>query len=85
MATGPKDRTTDDMVNWAKHVDRPRRKRCRKSPMSPLDMHTGRGEEMGRDYRYFMEEASKVIPEIEDKDQTYRDWIIAALDAGKIS
>jgi hypothetical protein len=35
--------------------------------------------------RYFMEEASKVVPEILDKDQRYRDWIMAALDAGKLS
>ncbi|MHB1103654.1 MAG: hypothetical protein ACYC0C_12965 [Devosia sp.] len=40
---------------------------------------------MGRDYRYFMEEASKVVPEIANKDQKYRDWITAALAAGKIS
>jgi hypothetical protein len=48
-------------------------------------MHTGRGEAMGRDYRYFMEEASQVLPEIANKDQKYRDWIMAALAAGKIS
>ena len=40
---------------------------------------------MGRDYRFFMEEASRVIPEIEGKDQRYRDWIMAALDAGKLT
>jgi hypothetical protein len=40
---------------------------------------------MGRDYRWFMEQASKVVPEIDDKDQTYRNWILAALDAGKLT
>jgi hypothetical protein len=40
---------------------------------------------MGRDYRWFVEEASRVIPEIPDKDQTYRRWIIEALDKGKLS
>ena len=27
----------------------------------------------------------KVVPEIENKDQTYRDWILAALKAGKLT
>ena len=40
---------------------------------------------MGRDYRYFLEVASKVAPEIEGRDEKYRNWILAALDAGKLS
>ncbi len=47
-------------------------------------MHTLKGQQMGRDYRFFMEEASKVIPEKADKDQTWKNWILAALDAGKL-
>jgi hypothetical protein len=39
---------------------------------------------MGRDYYFFMSEASKVIPEINDKDHKYRDWIMAALADGKL-
>ena len=37
---------------------------------------------MGRAWLYFVSEAGKVSPEIENKDQTYRDWILAALKAG---
>lgn len=84
MATGEKDRTTDDMVNWAKHSIG-LGERLPEIPDVALDMHTRRGEEMGRDYRYFMEEASKVIPEIAGKEQKYRDWIMDALAAGRIS
>jgi replication-associated recombination protein RarA len=84
LASGKKDRTTDDMVNWARHA-MAFGERMPEIPDFAVDMHTGRGEAMGRDYRFFMEEASKVIPEIVDKDQTYRNWIIAALDAGKLS
>lgn len=84
MASGPKDRTTDDMVNWAKHVIG-QGERLPEIPDVALDMHTRRGKEMGRDYRWFMDEASKVAPEIPDKDQTYRNWIIDALDRGKLS
>ena len=84
MASGKKDRTSDDMVNWAKH-SMAFGERMPEIPDFAVDMHTGRGEAMGRDYLYFMNEASKVVPEIEDKDQTYRDWILAALKAGKLS
>ncbi len=37
------------------------------------------------DGQIVMTEASKVSPEIENKDQTYRDWILAALKAGKLT
>ncbi len=84
MASGRKDRTTDDMVNWAKH-NMAFGERMPEIPDFAVDMHTGRGEAMGRDYLYFMNEASKVVPEIENKDQTYRDWILAALKAGKLT
>jgi replication-associated recombination protein RarA len=84
LATGKKDRTTDDMVNWAKHSIS-LGESLPEVPDFALDMHTRRGEEMGRDYRYFLEEASKVAPEMEGRDEKYRDWILAALDAGKLS
>jgi hypothetical protein len=32
-----------------------------------------------------MTEASKVIPEIEDKDQSYKQWILKALADGKLT
>lgn len=84
LATSSKDRTSDDMVNWAKQIVA-LGERLPEIPDVALDMHTGRGQQMGRDYRFFMEEASRVMPEINDKDQKYRDWIIKALDEGRIS
>jgi replication-associated recombination protein RarA len=84
MASGEKDRTTDDMVNWARH-GMALGERLPEIPDVARDMHTRAGQQMGRDYRHFMEEASRVVPEIRDKDQKYRDWIVAALDAGKLS
>jgi hypothetical protein len=71
------------MVNWAKHVTG-LGDRLPEIPDVALDMHTRRGQEMGRDYLFFMSEASRVIPEIEDKDQTYRDWIMKALADGRL-
>lgn len=84
LATSVKDRTTDDMVNWAMRGTG----LGELSPEIPdiaLDMHTQRGQQMGRDYRFFMQEASRVVPEINDKDQRYRDWIIKALDEGRLT
>lgn len=84
MGSGPKDRTTDEMASWARQSIR-LGERLPEIPDAALDMHTRRGQAMGRDYRWFLEEASRVIPEIPDKDQTYRRWIIEALDTGKLS
>ena len=83
MGSGEKDRTTDDMVNWAKH-SLALGEKLPEIPDVALDMHTRRGQEMGRDYLFFMREASQVIPEIAGKEQKYRDWILKALEAGKL-
>ncbi|UXN73889.1 AAA family ATPase [Devosia sp. A8/3-2] len=84
LSTSKKDRTSDDMVNWARRVTE-LGERLPEIPDVALDMHTRRGREMGRDYYFFMSEASKVIPEINDKDQSYRDWIMQALADGRLS
>jgi replication-associated recombination protein RarA len=83
LASGPKDRTTDDMVNWAKNAVA-LGETLPEIPDFALDMHTRRGQELGRDYRWFVEEASKVAPQIEGRDERYRQWIVDALNAGKI-
>ena len=79
-----KDRTSDDLVNWAKRTVE-LGERLPQIPDFALDMHTGRGQQMGRDYRFFMAEASRVHPEIEDRDLTWRNWILAALDDGRLA
>jgi replication-associated recombination protein RarA len=84
LATSAKDRSSDDMVNWAKHSVT-LGERLPEIPDVALDMHTRRGQDMGRDYRFFMEEASRVVPEINDKDQRFRDWIMKALDEGRLT
>ncbi len=79
-----KDRTSDDMVNWAKRSVE-LGDSLPEIPDVALDMHTRRGQEMGRDYLFFMAEASRVIPEIRGKDQKYRDWIMKALADGRLT
>lgn len=84
IATSPKDRTTDDMVNWARQATALGEARPEILDVA-LDMHTRRGQELGRTYRYFVEEASKVEPKWPGGDSSYRDWIVAALADGRLS
>ncbi len=84
LTKSEKDRTSDDMVNWAKRSIE-LGDALPEIPDVALDMHTRRGQEMGRDYLFFMSEASKVIPEIKDKDQKYREWILQALTDGRLT
>ncbi len=84
LATSPKERVSDDLVNWAKHATALGEARPEIIDVA-RDMHTASGQAMGRDYRFFMEEASKVAPLSNTNDPKWRDWIIAALDAGKLT
>ncbi|WP_224702285.1 AAA family ATPase [Devosia aquimaris] len=84
LAGSTKDRTSDDMVNWAKR-SMELGENLPEIPDVALDMHTRRGQDMGRDYLFFMQEASKVVPEINDKEQRYRDWIMQALKDGRLT
>ena len=84
LASSPKERTTDDMVNWAMRGTALGELQP-EIPDVALDMHTLRGQKMGRDYRFFMEEASRVMPAVNDREQKYRDWIIQALDEGRLT
>lgn len=84
LTKSEKDRTSDDMVNWAKRSIE-LGDALPEIPDVALDMHTRRGQEMGRDYLFFMSEASKVVPEIKDKDQKYKQWILKALADGRLT
>jgi replication-associated recombination protein RarA len=84
LATSRKDRTSDDMANWAKQSVA-LGESAPEIPDFALDMHTRQGAERGRDYRYFLEEASQVSPQIEGREEKYRDWLLAAIDAGRLS
>lgn len=67
----PKDRSSDEMTMWIKREV----ESGRLLPTIPdyaLDMHTARGSEMGRDLQHFLEEGAKLIPELPDRDTTYK-------------
>ena len=84
LAGSTKDRTSDDMATWARQSVA-LGERLPEIPDVARDMHTLKGQQMSRDYRHFLTEASKVIPENPEKDQTYKNWILKALDDGRIS
>ena len=78
-----KDRSTDEMINWINHSSRLGNVR----PVIPdyaLDMHTAEGQQKGRGRRHFFEEASRVIPEVPDRDRTYLERILKMLESGEI-
>jgi len=79
-----KDRSSDEMAIWISRAVA----QGRILPQIPdyaLDMHTAAGQAMGRDRRHFFEEASRVDPELADRDETYRDRIMEMLDNGELS
>jgi replication-associated recombination protein RarA len=78
-----KDRSSDEMINWINHSS----KIGTLLPVIPdyaLDMHTAEGQKKGRGRRHFFEEASRIIPELVDRDLTYRNRIMNMLDSGEL-
>ena len=80
LATRTKDRSSDEMYNWIQHATAAEGVR----PVIPdyaLDRHTARGADMGRGRKHFYEEAARVVPELEDRETTYRQRLLTMLDA----
>ena len=82
LSQSQKERGSDFLLNWL-------RQSVEEDGVLPqipdyaLDMHTRRGQEMGRDYAHFINEASRVAPEIPNPDDTYRDRLLQKIaDAG---
>jgi hypothetical protein len=74
-----KDRSSDEMVNWVMlAVARGETKAS--IPDYALDMHTAEGQVRGRGIRHFYEEGAKLVPELPDRDLTYRQRIMDMLD-----
>ncbi len=78
LSQSPKERGSDELLGWIRHAVENEGKRP-DIPDYAIDMHTRRGQEMGRDYKHFVYEASQVAPETPDRDTTYRQRLIRAL------
>jgi len=73
-----KDRSSDEMLLWMRMLD----KRGQLKPEIKeygVDMHTARGQKMGRDLNYFMREGTKVRPELARRNKTYRRHVMSLL------
>jgi len=79
LCASPKDRSTDEMVNWMKYAVE-QENRLPEIPEYALDMHTARGQSQGRGPRHFWEEAARLSPEWAERDLTYRQRMMAILD-----
>jgi len=47
-------------------------------------MHTADGQKKGRGRRHFFEEASKIEPELKNRDTTYLKRILGMLNEGQL-
>jgi replication-associated recombination protein RarA len=79
LALSRKDRTSDELATWVRlAVDgggaRP------EVFDDALDMHTRRGQEMGRGFRHWFTAGARVENELPDRDQTYRSRILELLE-----
>lgn len=83
LATSPKDRTTDEMTNWAMLMTNIRGERPQ-IPDVAYDMHTKRGQEMGRGLEHFLKEGARVENERPGRDTTYRERLLKAIEAGEL-
>lgn len=84
LCRSQKERGTDDLLNWLSRTVE-LEGTLPTIPDYALDMHTRRGQEMGRDYEHFLNHASKVVPELPDRDFTYRDRVLAMLQSQRES
>lgn len=82
LCQSQKERGTDDLLNWVRHMVEEEGK-LPQIPDYALDMHTRRGQELGRGYLHFLTEAAQVHPELPERDRTYLDRLIALAKANQ--
>ncbi len=82
LCAATKDRSSDEMISWIKQEVESGR-RLPSIPDYALDMHTARGQALGRGARHFYEEGARVHPELPNRDVTYRQRIIELLDGSQ--
>jgi replication-associated recombination protein RarA len=72
-----KDRSSDEQLNWMA-----RSGALPSIPDYAIDMHTARGQALGRDFRHFLEVGAQVAPELAGRETAYRQRLLAMLDGG---
>ncbi len=76
LVTSPKDRMTDELANWVAHLADDEGVRP-EIPDVALDVHTRRGQLMGRGLTHFLAEGAQVANEVPGRDLTYRKRLLA--------
>ncbi len=71
LCESEKDRSSDELLNWIKQTDA-----LPEIPDYAIDMHTRRGQEMGRGLPHFYQEASRVAPEKSDRERKYHERLL---------
>ncbi|MFL5759397.1 MAG: AAA family ATPase [Thermomicrobiales bacterium] len=71
LALSPKDRGADEMQNWLRRAVDSGAARPEVFD-DAIDMHTKRGQEMGRDFLHWYTNGARVENELPGRDQTYR-------------
>ena len=78
LATRTKDRSSDEMLNWFKLAVEKENLRP-EIPDYAIDVHTARGQQMGRDVMFFLKTGAKVEPELEGREMRYRERLLRLL------
>jgi replication-associated recombination protein RarA len=78
LCQSEKERGSDELLNWITRIA-DEQGILPQIPDYALDMHTRRGQEMGRDYTHFLNEASRVEPEMPGRDRTYLNRLLNSL------
>ena len=82
LCKSKKDRSSDEMLNWIIKEYSAGNLRPEIPPYA-IDKHTLQGQMEGRTEDDFYAEGSKVVPEWEERDTTYRERILKILESQK--
>lgn len=80
LATRKKDRSSDEMLNWFKLAVE-KENLLPEIPDYAIDMHTARGQKLGRTVKDFYATGAKVSPELENRTTQYRERVLRLLDS----
>lgn len=77
LCAAQKDRSNDELANVVR--DELRSGQRPDIPDHALDMHTRRGQELGRGLEHFLSEGAKIAPEYAGRDRQWRDQLLKRL------
>ena len=73
-----KDRSSDELLNWlSRAVEKGLRPEI---PDYALDIHTRRGQELGRGLQHFLNEAAQVAPRLTEDDSPWRQRLLDLIE-----